>query len=118
MFARRADLTKHMRVHDRELIHVCSFCSKGFSDKSNLISHERIHKGEKPYICTQCGYATADQGNLTVHMRTHSEERPYVCEECGGRCDKQPAFSTPKPVSPVADAKILGFGFRRAFFST
>merc|ERR1711871_1032063 len=49
-----APLLKDLREGGSPKVHSCSFCRKGFKQRSNLVAHERIHTGEKPYVCEIC----------------------------------------------------------------
>lgn len=45
---------KHMRVHTGEKNFYCSYCKKGFTEKSDLISHARIHGNKNSFQYTIC----------------------------------------------------------------
>lgn len=75
---------------------VCSYCGKGFTQKSSLNRHIKIHKGIKPYACSfKCGqtFSTLSfarlvslmHSNCKRHELQHTNQYPYICpyESCG-----------------------------------
>src|SRR3990167_3994265 len=56
--------------------HVCSDCGAVFARRWDLTRHLRTHTGKKPYACSDCGTAFSRQSSLTVHLRTHTGEKP------------------------------------------
>ncbi|XP_069509212.1 zinc finger protein 182-like isoform X2 [Ambystoma mexicanum] len=82
LFALKANLTRHLRIHTRPRPHKCTDCEKSFSIKKSLMHHLRTHSGERPFQCPECEKRFMTKGCLTVHLRTHSGKRPYHCTEC------------------------------------
>ncbi|KXS21620.1 hypothetical protein M427DRAFT_27241 [Gonapodya prolifera JEL478] len=77
-------------------MHFCSFCHKGFGRRADATRHEKIHRDDRAYVCnfvlkvgeTQddnhiCGKRFIQRHALVVHERTHTGERPYKCDTCG-----------------------------------
>ena len=65
-------LNRHIKeVHHRQQSHVCSHCSKHFTQQSNLKQHLLIHYGVKPFLCQHpsCKSAFTTKQCLQVHYR-------------------------------------------------
>lgn len=70
--------------------HICSVCSKRFSQKSSLIRHLKIHNNIKPFSCPTCGktFGTRLYGfmlsiiysNCDRHKLQHSTSCPFICD--------------------------------------
>ena len=64
---------------------VCDVCSKVFARRASLRVHMRLHTGVRPYSCADCDRSFSDYSVYVRHRRTHTHERPYACPECGYR---------------------------------
>ena len=64
---------------------VCCVCSKVFARRASLRVHARLHTGVRPYSCADCERSFSDYSVYVRHRRTHTHERPYACPQCGYR---------------------------------
>jgi hypothetical protein len=85
VFANRASLSRHRRVHENK--HVCSFasCGKSFPTDYALKAHSKVHSNDRPCAClvAGCGKAFKDEKALSNHARVHTGEKPFKCGEDG-----------------------------------
>lgn len=91
VFACRAGLERHVRVHTGERPFPCDVCGRRFAQKSSLTTHVTIahEKDSDPrYKCEVCGKAFRLKLYLRVHERIHNDEKPFACEVCG-KCFRQ-----------------------------
>ncbi|KAI4460559.1 zinc finger protein [Holotrichia oblita] len=82
-FAHVGSFEAHILIHSGEKPYQCPICNKSFTQLTHLKYHKRVHSGERPYGCEYCGKKFALKGNLTVHIRTHTGETPHLCPICG-----------------------------------
>lgn len=88
-YTQRNNLTRHHRLHAKDLPFVCGTCGKRFVARANLALHERVHSGDRPYVCPEpgCFHAAAHPSNLERHLDAHAGVRRYVCQV--DLCDKR-----------------------------
>nr|XP_053635875.1 zinc finger and BTB domain-containing protein 41-like isoform X1 [Cherax quadricarinatus] len=89
-FMVRGNLSKHLRMHDREKVAkpcACDVCGKVLSNKYSLASHQKTHSRDTSYKCKVCDKAFVSKYTLVDHVRRIHEEvgcgRDKVCKECG-----------------------------------
>ncbi|GMT04928.1 hypothetical protein PENTCL1PPCAC_27102 [Pristionchus entomophagus] len=83
-FEKRDRLRIHvLHVHENHRPHVCTVCTKRFSQSSSLNKHLRVHSGERPYKCPFCTKSFTASSILRTHIRQHSGEKPFKCCHCG-----------------------------------
>ena len=81
----RSGKPEDKRATKTEKDFVCDVCSKVFARRASLRVHTRLHTGVRPYSCADCGRSFSDYSVYVRHRRTHTHERPYACPECGYR---------------------------------
>ena len=84
MFTVSKNLTRHIRnVHSNPTYKPfnCSYCKKGFNNRSNMKIHEMVHTGEKPYKCLACDYKCTTSSYLKIHERNHTGDM-FNCSRC------------------------------------
>ncbi|KAG1727470.1 uncharacterized protein EDB91DRAFT_1163949 [Suillus paluster] len=119
--SRKADLSRHMRIHDgnkEALMHACPFpdCDYKTLQKSNVQTHIRTHTRERSKICPHpgCAFATTDPGSLTRHRKQLHGYEPKARRNHGGRAARQSAaapYSPPRPMkADLGDSCIVGSG--------
>ncbi|XP_070072537.1 zinc finger and SCAN domain-containing protein 5B [Drosophila takahashii] len=82
VYAERAKLANHMKVHSSEKPHECEICHKRFRQTPQLARHMNTHTGNRPYKCDYCDSSFADPSTRIKHQRIHTNERPYKCKFC------------------------------------
>jgi uncharacterized Zn-finger protein len=82
-FSQKLFLTDHMKTHVEHRLHECHECEARFLTESKLHDHLRSHKSENLYKCVICGQRFFFENTLEEHVLTHIGIYPYKCDECG-----------------------------------
>lgn len=64
-------LGDHSRYNEARSRFPCEVCGKCFAKKYNLTVHMRIHRDDRPFKCNICEKAFHTKGNLIAHTITH-----------------------------------------------
>ena len=73
--ATEATLRNHVRrVHEKNKMVNCPYCSKPFGGAYLPYHIEQLHKGPVSTVCAFCSFETTDRINLEEHMR---QQHPY-----------------------------------------
>lgn len=83
VFAHKASLAQHCKVHEHGKKFTCSLCDQRFTRRSHVKIHMRRHTNDKPFVCKVCLAGFRKSSDLLRHGKVHSEQRNYVCEVCG-----------------------------------
>ncbi|KAL0267207.1 UNVERIFIED_CONTAM: hypothetical protein PYX00_009549 [Menopon gallinae] len=88
-FSQKRCLDCHMLSHG-EKNHICPVCGKLWARKSDLTEHMRVHTGSKPYSCRNCSQKFTQASSLRRHQVVHMEGNPIQCLTCGKmlKCDE------------------------------
>jgi hypothetical protein len=70
VFARKRDLTAHMKSHSDERLYKCTICEKKFKHNGDMHSHIRTHNAARDHKCA-CGKAFKTVKSLKIHERSH-----------------------------------------------
>ena len=78
-FARKLDLQKHIKRHDK--LKVCNDKSEVTKvTDMKIIKKQKIEKG---YDCEHCEYKATEKYTFTTHVRrVHAAIKPYICKYC------------------------------------
>ncbi|KAG2368121.1 hypothetical protein BDR07DRAFT_1350137 [Suillus spraguei] len=96
--SRKADLPRHMRLHDEHkeaLMHACLYpnCNYKTLQKSNLQTHIRTHTRDrsKTCPCPGCAFATTDPASLTRHRKHLHSYESKARRDLGGKAARRSA---------------------------
>ncbi|XP_020278444.1 gastrula zinc finger protein XlCGF57.1-like isoform X2 [Pseudomyrmex gracilis] len=83
----KREFSKHiLKLHEGQLLYMCTMCEKTYEKWSSLDVHEATHKTDKLYLCDLCGKSFKHSNNLRGHKRIHLDEsvkKRHVCAICG-----------------------------------
>ncbi|XP_036331003.1 transcription factor grauzone-like [Rhagoletis pomonella] len=107
---RSLDLHLQYAHGNRERVHRCSICSKGFFRPSCLKQHLNTHVSEdqKTVPCLQCDKTFPDVVELRKHMRlTHLNAYAKICHICGISIKGRDAFERHQAEHAGIERKLI-----------
>ncbi|XP_070556431.1 zinc finger protein ZFP2-like isoform X2 [Ptychodera flava] len=95
---------------EKERVHFCGVCGRGFSERYRLMRHEKIHTGEKPFKCDQCDKVFSRKDNLdrhffVQHLIRDREMKADVSNDKGS-VDKNHELETSKEANHEGDVSV------------
>ncbi|PSN45108.1 hypothetical protein C0J52_05089 [Blattella germanica] len=85
---------QHIRSHEHNFQHLCTYCGKKYLTKFRLTQHIRVHTGEKPFVCNMCGKRFHEKSLLRSHQRRYLKQRPLQCRVCEKRFTNRSHLNT------------------------
>ena len=79
IFSSKANLKRHLEIHNGAEPKQCQQCQKIFRNEKLLKRHQVTHSDERAFQCTTCDKAFRRAEDLVKHTRTHTGEAPYKC---------------------------------------
>ncbi|KAJ9592461.1 hypothetical protein L9F63_015877 [Diploptera punctata] len=87
-------LKQHIRNHEHNFQHLCTYCGKKYLTKFRLTQHVRVHTGEKPFSCNICGKKFHEKNLLRSHQRRYLKQKPLECKVCEKRFTNRSHLNT------------------------
>ncbi|XP_069675918.1 gastrula zinc finger protein XlCGF57.1-like [Periplaneta americana] len=85
---------QHIRSHEQNFQHLCTYCGKKYLTKFRLTQHIRVHTGEKPFACNICNKRFHEKSLLRSHQRRYLKQRPLKCTVCEKRFTNRSHLNT------------------------
>ncbi|PIL28747.1 transcription factor [Ganoderma sinense ZZ0214-1] len=98
---RRHIESKHLKLRP----HKCSYCGKGFYQKSNLFTHLNTHTGDTPHKCHYCEMYFKDPARRYKHMTEVHQHRSRRTKDGRGRIQGDGAG--PSAEHDIADVDLM-----------
>ncbi|XP_063221108.1 zinc finger protein 236-like [Bacillus rossius redtenbacheri] len=82
VFAKWAQLRRHVKMHKEDKPFVCPLCPASFNVEANLVLHEATHERDDPR-CPECHRKFTRIASLKAHIIVHEREESLFCPACG-----------------------------------
>ncbi|KAH8031070.1 hypothetical protein HPB51_012758 [Rhipicephalus microplus] len=99
-FPLRAQLSRHLRIHERSAHFRCDECNAAFTFEVELTRHRATHEKGRHFQCLECPKSFVYKCHLQDHLVPHTVERRFSCSLCTKRFWRKGELARHMPKCP------------------